>query len=306
MKTLFTSLILAAFAAVTQTGHAQIRAVDFGGDYTSNNINNTTPPDSGYATGDYNFNGSSDDRAYIRPFGSEASFTGSPNFVTPTGKSGGVINYGISYANIGSTNDPATTGLNRISSSDIIQASSGGGAGTSAMRMASAWYWQKPSFLNGLSSATGLSFADQNGSLFASINNNLNPTAGNERASRFLVQSGGQWYLSTSSFTGTTGTLAINASTATWYSFDPAANALFWDVRNPGSTVTGNTFTDITAIGIYTQHELFDGTATTSAVQGFSSFEATVVPEPSSFALLLGAIVALAIIRRGRNRARMQ
>jgi hypothetical protein len=304
MKTLFTSLILAAFAAVTQTGHAQIRAVDFGGDYTSSNINNTTPAGSGYATGDYNFDGSSDDRAYIRPFGSEASFTGSDSFTTPTGKSGAFINYGISYANIGSLSDPANNGLNRITSSDSIQATSG--AGTSAMRMASAWYWQKASFLNGLNVASGISFADQSGSLFASINNTGTPTTGNQRASRFLVQSGGQWYLSESFSTATDGTLSINAATSNWYVFDPTANALFWDVTKPGGTVIGSLLTDITAIGIYTQHQLFDGTSGSAAVQGFSSFEATVVPEPSSFALLLGAIVALAIIRRGRNRARMQ
>ena len=80
--------------------------MDFGADYTSNNINNSIPAGSGLATGDYDFDGSSDDRAYIIPFGSEASVTSSSNWTTPAGKSGATINYGISVANIDSSTDP--------------------------------------------------------------------------------------------------------------------------------------------------------------------------------------------------------
>lgn len=298
MKKTITLLASLALAFLAQTTHAQVLAVDFGADYTSTNINNTTPAGSGFATGDYNFNGSSDDRAYIRPFGSRASFPGSPGFTTPAGKSGGVINYGISYANIGSLTDPSTAGLNRISAADVIQANSG--AGTSTMRMASAWYWQKASFLNGLSSSSNISFADQVGSMTVTVANSGAPTTGFSRESRLLAQSDGQWYLS-QTFTTTNGSLTINAYTANWYSFDPTANALFWNVSSPGSTVAGSTLTNITALGVYIQHELFDGRTGGAALQGFDSLQVTAIPEPSALGLLVGASAALLALRRRRR-----
>lgn len=299
MKKTASLLAILTLAFLAQSTQAQVLAVDFGADYTSANINNTTPAGSGFATGDYNFNGSSDDRAYIRPFGSAASFPDSPSFTTPAGKSGGVINYGISYANIGSLTDPSTASLNRISSADVIQANSG--AGTSAMRMASAWYWQKASFLNGLSSSSNISFADQAGSMTVTVANSGTPTGGFSRQSRLLAQSDGQWYLSQTFTTATNGSLTINAYTDNWYSFDPTANALFWNIGSPGSTVAGSTLTNITALGVYIQHELFDGTTGGAALQGFNSLQVTAIPEPSALGLLVGASVALLALRRRRR-----
>lgn len=284
---LFAYSCIASLAIFATSASGQTLAVDFGADYTSNNINNSTPAGSGPATGDYDFDGSSDDRAYIIPFGSEASVTSSSNWTTPAGKSGATINYGISVANIDSSTDPDVN-LNRITSGDVIQATND--AGTSDMRMASAWYWEKASFVNGQDTAGNLSFANSASSMTVDINN-----SGPKRKSRLLAQSGGSWYLSEDFSTAATGTLNINASTANWYSFDPSANALFWDVNNPGSTVTGSTLTDITALGVYAQHELFDGTSQNAAIQGFNSLQATVIPEPSSMALFMAGTVALAL-----------
>ncbi len=281
----------------TIAASAQTMAVDFGGDYTSSNINSSATPV--LATGDYNFNGSSTDRVASIAFGTVFTSPNSPSWVTPAGKSGAVINYGISVANIGSLADPSIA-LNRISSADIIQ--SGNGAGTANLRMASAWYWDKASFVNGQAAVANLALSDTTGSLTATFANSGTPTSGSQRTSHILLQNAGLWYLSDDLFGGSSGALTFNGATGDWYAFDPTADALFWDENNRGATVLGSTFSDITSLGVYVQHELVDGTSANNALEAFSSFQASVVavPEPSTYALL--GFGMLVVVMAGRRR----
>ncbi len=291
---LLTGLVIGFSSVAT---HAQSLAVDFGGNYTSSNINSSASAT--FATGDYNFNGSSTDRVASIAFGTTFTSPNSPNWTTPLGKSGGVISYGISVANIGSLADPSIS-TNRISSSNIIQA--GNGAGTSSLRIASAWYWDKASFVNGQQAVGNLGLSDTTGSLSATFSNSGTPATGFQRTSHILLQNAGLWYLSDDLFGGSSGTLTFNGATGSWYAFDPTANALFWDENNRGSSVLGSTFTDINSLGVYVQHELINGTSANAALEAFSSFQARVVavPEPSTYALLgLGALV-LVLARRRR------
>jgi len=269
------SLVSASLAS------AAIVAVDFGADYTSSNINSSISPV--VSTVDADFDGFADDRAAVVAFGTVFTPPNSANWTTPEGKSGGVILHGVSVAIIdwdSETDPPASIKTDRISSADIIQV--GNGAGTSAMRMASAFYWEKSSFINGADGVAGLSFADQAEGISASFNNSGTPTNSGGRLSRVLVESDGSWYVSASVFGSTNGTISFNGYTTNWHAFDPAAGTLFWDTAAAGAGIAGSLLTDITALGVYTQHDLFNGSAENAAIQGFSGLQVTLVPEPST------------------------
>ena len=262
------------FVFITYANHesvvamtSTVVAVDFGAEYTTASINASASPST--STRDADFDGTLDDRVTTIAFGTHYSPTDSANWVTPSGKSGAEIKYGISVANMNTTADPSIS-LNRIDNTlNRLQASSG--IGTSAMRMASAWYWEKPSFLNGANAAANLTFL----SMLNTLSSYFYSSAG--AYASFLVESDGGWYIS-DPLSVASGRKSINAATANWYVFDPAPDTLFWDDNAKGQAVLGTIFTDVTAVGIYLQHELFDGTIVNAALQAFSSFQATVHP----------------------------
>jgi hypothetical protein len=291
---LFQTVLAGAVSLVSASlASANFIAVDFGADYTPSNINSSISPV--VATVDADFDGFADDRAAVVAFGTVFTPPNSPNWTTPEGKSGGVILHGVSVANINSATDPAIN-LDRINAADIIQVTNG--AGTNAMRMASAFYWEKSSFINGADGVAGLSFADQAEGISASFNNSGTPTNDGGRLSRVLVESDGSWYVSASVFGSTNGTISFNGYTTDWHTFDPAADTLFWDTAAAGAGIAGSLLTDITALGVYTQHDLFDGSAANAAIQGFSGLQVTLVPEPSTYALFAGSLVLLLALRR--------
>lgn len=302
MKTtsFFISLVLSGLLCVA-TLKGQTTVIDFGADYSSSNINTATPPSS-LVNGDFNFNGDADDRAFSVAFGQTHTAPNSPNWTTPSGKTGPVIRYGYSLANIGNTSDDPAMGLNRYNhTADTIQMTNA--AGTSAMRMATAVFWEKESFLNGADSIANLTLADQADGISAGFVNSGTATTGNTRQARILVRDGDDWYFSADVFGGATGTLSFNPATANWHAYDPTSSSLlFYDTSNLGPTVVGSTFTNITGAGVLTQHELFDGSAANAAQHGLASLQVVAIPEPSQLALLFGGVaVALLLIRRHRS-----
>lgn len=301
MKLSLTVSLLSALLGTFTFAQSSILAIDFGADYGPN-INTATPP-SQLATGDYNFSGSATDRVSYVSLGQEHSAPNSANWTTPLGKSGAVIRYGYSVANIGSSSDPVI-GLARYNGgANALQHTSG--AGTAEMRMASAWYWEKSSFLGGADTQGSLSFANEAGSLSANFLNGGTQTTGYTRQARFLIQSNGSWYISADLFGGTTGTLTVNAAEGMWHSFDPhSASLLFYNPSNLGAGVLGSNLTDITAIGVHVQHELFNGTAIHTAGQQFNSLEAVVIPEPATVSMLLGLGALTFVLIRKRVLAR--
>lgn len=275
--------------------NAQIVAVDFGADYTSSNINSSQG--TGYlATLDADFDGNADDRAYLIDFGTTFTAPNSANWTTPAGKSGAVIKHGLSIANIDSATDPTGT-LDRISSADIIQV--GSGTLTSAARMATTFYWEKASFLNGLDAAANISFADSATAYSISFSNDGTPTNAGGRLTRAIAQSGGTWYVSETVSGSKSGTLEFNPNATNWYVFDPATGSIFFDTDDLGAAVAGSSLTDITALGVYTQHTLFDGSSKThAALHGLTGLSVTTVPEPATYALISGLLAIGLIIRR--------
>jgi hypothetical protein len=314
LNTAFLTLSMLGSFALSQA--AVTVAVDFGAQYSANSINSAgwqtsvpTPPVE-YVTHDANFNGSATDRTQYVPLGEEHTAPNSTtNWITPEGKSGAVVRYGTSIANIGST-DNTTMRLVRFSGG-APQAFQNTSAltsdATAAMRMASAWYWEKSSFLNGADALGGLSFADQTASLSVGFLNRGATTEG-VVSGRFMVQSDGVWYLSGDELTGTSdGTLSINAAASNWFSFDPLSSSLlFYDPSNLGTAVAGSALDSITAIGVHVQHELFDGTVNNAyAHHQFNSLQAVVIPEPATVSALLGlGALALVMIRRRARSSR--
>lgn len=300
MNTYLRLLPIALLAVGYYPAGGAIVAVDFGADYTSSNINASISSTT-VATVDADFDGTADDRAATVAFGTIFTSPNSANWTTPAGKSGAVIKHGISVGlidwNSGADPEPSIQ-LDRISSADIIQV--GNGPGTSLLRMASAFYWEKSSFINGADATANLGFSNESSGISVSFNNSGTPTTGYTRTGRVLVENAGSWYVSASLFGSTNGTLSFNGYTATWYLYDPETGTLFWDNADTGTGIAGSDLSDITALGVYTQHELIDGTSGNAALHGFSGLQATLVPEPSTYALGLGFLALGFVMLRRR------
>jgi hypothetical protein len=258
--------------------------IDFGGNYSSANINSAKTET--YSSGDFDFDGSADDRVSKVAFGSVFTPPNSANWTNIAGKSNGTIYHGISLAILNKTNNPAI-GFDRLAGTvvnDRIQI--GGGTTGETNSLAVALYWNSTNFLNGGSAA----LADETNSLSVTLNG-----TGVAPSVRFLVQAGGQWYVSA---TSNTASFSINGATASWYAFDPAANAMFLDTANLGTAVSGTSLGAITAAGVYAQTMKYTGG---SSLFGMDAFKLTVVPEPATIGMLgLGAISIL-ICRRFRS-----
>jgi hypothetical protein len=216
--------------------------IDFGGNYSAVNINSAKSET--YSSGDFDFDGSADDRVAKVAFGSVFTPPNSANWTNLVGKSNGTIYHGISLAILNKTNNPAI-GFDRMTSTDRIQI--GGGTTGETNNLAVALYWNSTNFLNGGSAA----LADETNSLSVTL-----AGTGVAPSVRFLVQAGGQWYVSAAS---NTASFSINGATANWYAFDPAANAMFLDTANLGTAVSGSSLGAITAVGVYAQTMKYTG-----------------------------------------------
>ena len=254
-------------------------AVDFGADYSSGYINATDA--TATSAVDADFDGNSDDRMRGITLGTTYSPMNSASFTNRTGKSGTGMKYGVSLATLDSSTDP-TIANNRFTPTDDTYVGTTDTVGANE-RLATAWYWEKSSFLNGANAASGLSFANAAGSLTAVVKLAGNNVGASMRGASFLVQNDGQWYITTFISAGTPATLSINAATANWYVFDPAAGTLFFDRSAYGTAVQGSSFANITALGIYEQQEVFS----TTAAQGINSFQAMLVAKGTGLGLVI-------------------
>lgn len=260
--------------------------VDYSGSYVTGNRNASQSPVS-FASGDYDFDGTSDDRAKILSWNAPFQVN---NFVAPEGKTA-VLNIGLQIANLNSAVDPAF-GLVRVGSNSVLQFGNGGGA-PGAQAFSAAVIVNKANFLN-LSSSAPLGFLSSTGSLSVSL------TFNGVGDARFVVQNGTQWYLSATA-TSANGTFGadFNPATELWYAFDPATNQ-FFNEDAPGTGVAGSTLQDINAFGVYAKFDNFDGTAAANSTRiNFSGFQAnlTPVPEPG-YAAPVAAVFAGLLFRR--------
>ena len=259
-----------------------VMAVDFGANYSTNsgeshNWGYIDATNSTFTnTVDADFDGNADDQMLGVVAGSDYTPTSHPDWTTPVGKSGPGMKYGISLANIDTNANPILA-YNRFTPDDYTYVQNADTVGADG-RLATEWYWEKSSFLNGANLGENLSFADEAGSLTAVVRLSGSNVGGSMRGASFLVKNDTQWYISTLISSGIGATLSINAATANWYAFDPAAGTLFFDRFDYGSAVPGSTFTNITALGVYEQQEVFSAVAS----QGITSFQAKLAFESLS------------------------
>lgn len=249
-----------------------------------NTISGFTPGND--TTGDYDFDGSEDDRATSLTFGTVFNPSNHPNYNPPVGQSDSVFYQGLSLARIGDTATAApAVALNRMSST-LVQIGNTAASSSETFRIASAFYWKSEDFLNG-----SIELANE----AASIQFTGSSVAGNWEA-HALIETGGKWYVSgTSKKT----TLSINGAAETWYEFDPVGDVMFWDEANKGVGVTGSTLGELTAAGVYFQ-ETYTGSTPRWHFESLS-FSGTSIPEPGSYALLAGLAGLCFVILRRRN-----
>lgn len=294
-KSLLTVATLFLFTIASAT--AQVLVVDLSGDYSASSINfNNTLPAS--QTGDYDFDGTADDRRTYQTIDTVLTAASPANpFASGSPTRTSTVRAGFQVANIDSLTDP-TFSLRRLNNTgsfdDGVQITSG--VGTSAMRLANVTNVAKANFLNGQNAVANLSFANQLGSAAGNI---LTMTNVGSPIFRLAVQNGSDWYISDSSRTNA-GSLTLNGYTESWYAYDPSSN-LFYDNSALGSSVLGSTFTDIQAFGaIALSTANFDGTVINAGQMLINGLQLTVVPEPSSVALFLAASFSILMIRRRR------
>jgi hypothetical protein len=119
---------------------------------------------------------------------------------------------------------------------------------------------------------------------------------------RFVVEIAGSYYVSNSTFSasGTKSLILDSTDLATeiWALYDPSSDLNF-DQTTTFATLSLN---DVTAVGFYIERDEWTGSdSSTPYGLGITSFEVngtTIIPEPSAFALIAGALALGCVIRR--------
>jgi hypothetical protein len=260
-KGLLLCLLVSAVAAFSATTDGV--AVDFGGSYSSVNINSTWAET--WKNGDFDLDGNADDRTSIVPFGSEFTPPNSANWTVLPGKSNGKIYQGFNVAVLDDTATSPQLAMSRIASNSRIQMGNTKLA-DKQLSQAFALYWVAAGFVNG----TPAPLINTNSSLSVTL-----ASGGSKPAVRFLVraQQSGKWYVSADS---STGSFSINGAAADWVEFDPTDDILFVDASALTNSVKGSELGNISAAGVYGQAQNYSGA--TGSLFGMDALKILVVP----------------------------
>lgn len=314
-KTLLPCVAVASSAFVSSAALAQTVAVQFGGDMASGNRNSSLDDGSELQVDFADFNGDTlnDARTFI-PIDHNGVFLTTSQFdnadpatTSTVWRAGMQIVNNSSAAPVAAPSDVQLFRLNdRGASPDTLQMSTtaqAGGALTQGMVFAP--HVSKDAFLNGLSGATELSFANVADSFDLSYFWGTNVVASTPpqdvqlRRGRLMVQDGAQWYISESRVgsKGTSGTpnnISINPATEMWFPIDLSGDFYYTEVgggdttpnsANIGAPVLGSSFTDIQALGAHLVLNNFDGAATNNGIVEIldisASLDAVFPPPPA-------------------------
>ena len=160
-------------------------------------------------------------------------------------------------------------------------------------------YWDKGDFLNGLSTTTNVDLS-QGGFTLSTAQASANHT---DELLRWVVRDGSQFFVSESTITlaNNSDYSVMYSNLANWAAYNPVdpvgtpTAADLWSLDfDEGSVFSPHTFTDVTAVGFYMEHEAATGPIHVH-IEGFG---ATFIPEPSSILLLLGSLGLVARRRR--------
>jgi hypothetical protein len=247
-----------------------------------------------HTTGDYDFDGDVDDQARVLSMGTEFNPATEAGYTPGVGQNNSAFYQGVGLALINDTSNAVPDlAINRFGqSSGAVQLGNNPAPENGTLRIAAAYFWKADDFLNG-----PIELANDAGSIHFEGIQARNQENWN---TRILIEAGSKWYVSHS--TGVR-ELTINGATETWHQFDPYSN-IFWD-GNEGDPVAGSTLGAITSAGIYTQHQYTSTSNGSNPDEGpyynfYSlSFSGSSIPEPRSYALLVGlAGLCFVMLRR--------
>ena len=150
--------------------------------------------------------------------------------------------------------------------------------------------WLKSDFL---SFSAGTPSFDSTSSLSMNI-----ATISGSAAVRWAVKEGSQWYISNTSYTtnGAKSLSGVSLTGETWLAFDPATV----NMLQPTGSYAAQTFSNITGVGYFGWANLTGSAATTTDIV-LTSFAVDAVPEPATWALLVGSLTTVMILRRRRR-----
>ena len=176
--------------------------------------------------------------------------------------------------------------LSTLNNNDALEFSSNTVTATSTSTVLTLWTKTGSTFQNGF---------DTSNATLESMS--LTGRAGSSSGAtvRFVIQLGSDYYISDNlgslASTQTTFSIASPGST-TWFSYSPTT-----DTATIGASASLSDFSDLNAVGFFWQRSA-NGTSHNVA---FSNFNATAVPEPTTWALLAGTLTTLMIFRRRRR-----
>lgn len=151
--------------------------------------------------------------------------------------------------------------------------------------------WRQADFLNGHS--TGNVGFDSSSTVSMRMNTFVNFDAGRV-VLRLQGGSNDGYYISQQApFNSTASTISANFTTLTWLAYDPATSLS--DFGAPVDLLSGGLIDHVTEVGFYVHSN-----ATSANAFRLDSFEVNsiAIPEPSTWALLLGSMGALLFLRR--------
>lgn len=155
--------------------------------------------------------------------------------------------------------------------------------------------WKQTDFLNGLNSGT-LNMA-AGSTLDLTLGTNANPTGTGGRA---VVRSNGSYFISEIIVPNSILSLNKDLTTLNWFSYNPASsiNTIGASYNLAGS----GSISSVTEVGFYFDIKGSPNAIRISSVE-FDYVAAVVVPEPSSFAVLMAAAAGALCLQRRKHRS---
>jgi len=184
--------------------------------------------------------------------------------------------------------------INESGTDQIFSAKNGAASEpTLIVDLYSGYSWTKSEFLAGADTAPNVTL----NSISATVGDNGSGSSTNYRF--FVELNGTDWYVSDTSFGEGNNTLS-NPASQTWLDYDPETD--FSDVSGSVASLSASDFDNLTGVGIFT-HSASASAGNRFVQTHFTQFEvdASFVPEPSTYALITGLVVAgLLVLRRRR------